>query len=223
MIVLDQVSKSYTTAQQSVEALHPLTARIEAGEFVVVTGRSGAGKSTLLSVVGGLIRPSSGRAEVAGRDLWAMSDPERSRFRCQTMGFIFQFASLIPTLTVLENVLLPTAFLPAGAGAGSRTRALELLERVGLNGFDQRLPWQLSGGQQKRVAVARALLHRPAVLLADEPTADLDEETETEIINYIRELNQGGMTVLLSTHNTDLAALASRHLVLAGGRIARAS
>lgn len=222
MIRLDQVSKSYTSGLQTVDALFPVSTGIEAGEFVVVTGRSGAGKSTLLSIVGGLIRPDGGRVEVDGRDLWAMSDAERSRFRCQTMGFVFQFASLIPTLTVLENVMLPTAFLPV-AGGGARRRATELLDRVGLNGYDQRLPWQLSGGQQKRVAVARALLHSPAILLADEPTADLDEETEREIIAYIRELNQGGMTVLLSTHNTDLAALATRHLVLSGGKIARAS
>ncbi|HLN61197.1 MAG TPA: ABC transporter ATP-binding protein [Symbiobacteriaceae bacterium] len=222
MIQLDQVRKWYQAGGQQVDALQELTARIDAGEFVVVTGRSGAGKSTLLSVVGGLITPDTGRVLVAGQDLRAMPDAERSRLRCRTMGFVFQFASLIPTLTVTENVLLPATFLPPGEAPG-RGRALELLERVGLREQVGRMPWQLSGGQQKRVAVARALLHNPALLLADEPTADLDEETEREIIALLAELNKAGTTVLLATHNTDLAALATRHLVLSGGRVARAS
>lgn len=222
MIQLDQVRKWYQAGGQQVDALQELTAQIDAGEFVVVTGRSGAGKSTLLSVVGGLITPDTGRVLVAGQDLWAMPDAERSRLRCRTMGFVFQFASLIPTLTVTENVLLPATFLSPGEAPG-RGRALELLERVGLKEQVGRMPWQLSGGQQKRVAVARALLHHPALLLADEPTADLDEETEREIIDLFAELNKAGTTVLLATHNTDLAALATRHLVLSGGRVARAS
>ncbi|HWI53432.1 MAG TPA: ABC transporter ATP-binding protein [Symbiobacteriaceae bacterium] len=222
MINLENVRKRYQSGGQMVEALQEFSAQMEAGEFVVITGRSGAGKSTLLSVIGGLIRPDAGKVTVAGRDLWAMSDAERSRFRCQTMGFVFQFASLIPTLTVAENVMLPATFLPRGQ-SGLGTRALELLERVGLKEQMRRMPWQLSGGQQKRVAVARALLLRPAILLADEPTADLDEETEGEIIHLFQELNRTGTTVLLATHNTDLAARATRHLVLTGGRIARAS
>jgi putative ABC transport system ATP-binding protein len=222
MIHLEQVRKWYQTGGQTVDALQEFTGQVEAGEFVVLTGRSGAGKSTLLSLVGGLIRPDAGRVEVLGKDLWAMRDAELARFRCRTMGFVFQFASLIPTLTVTENVLLPATFLPKGEAPG-RARALELLERVGLQEQAGRMPWQLSGGQQKRVAVARALLHKPALLLADEPTADLDEETEREIVALFGELNQAGTTVLLATHNTDLTALATRHLVLSGGRVARAS
>ncbi|HWI65977.1 MAG TPA: ABC transporter ATP-binding protein [Symbiobacteriaceae bacterium] len=222
MIVLEKVTKRYQSGGQVVDALQEYTGTVDAGEFAVITGRSGAGKSTLLSVIGGLIRPDGGQVSVAGRDLWAMSDAERSRFRCQTMGFVFQFASLIPTLTVAENVLLPATFLP-GAGAGVGARALDLLERVGLKDHARRMPWQLSGGQQKRVAVARALLHKPALLLADEPTADLDEETEAEIVQLFAEVNREGTTVLLATHNTDLAARATRHLVLTGGRIVRAS
>jgi len=222
MINLENVCKRYQSGGQMVEALQEFSAQIETGEFVVITGRSGAGKSTLLSVAGGLIRPDAGKVTVAGRDLWSMSDAERSRFRCQTMGFVFQFASLIPTLTVAENVMLPATFMPK-AESGLGTRALELLERVGLQEQMRRMPWQLSGGQQKRVAVARALLHRPAILLADEPTADLDDQTEEEIVHLFQELNRTGTTVLLATHNTDLAARATRHLVLTGGRIARAS
>lgn len=222
MIDLVHISKRYMHHGQVVEALQELTEHVEAGEFVAVTGRSGAGKSTLLSILGGLLRPDTGRVTVGGQDLWAMTDRERSRFRCRTMGFVFQFASLIPTLTVEENVLIPTAFLPAGQG-GTRARATELLALVGLSEQTRRLPWQLSGGQQKRVAVARALLHRPPLLLADEPTADLDEETEREIIGVFAELNRAGTTVLLATHNTNLVALATRHLVIAGGRVVRAS
>lgn len=222
MIQLTNVAKIYQTGHQRVDALAPLTERIEQGEYLMVTGRSGAGKSTLLSLIGGLIRPDSGTVKVSGKDLWAMSDLERSRFRSRQMGFVFQFASLIPTLSVVENVLLPSAFLPVGEG-GDRKRALALLERVGLLEQAGRLPWQLSGGQQKRVAVARALLNNPALLLADEPTADLDEETEREVVALFRELNQAGMTVVMVTHNSDLVSEASRHLVLNGGRVARAS
>lgn len=222
MILLTNVRKRYTAGEQAVDALQEFSGSVGDGEFVVVTGRSGAGKSTLLSVVGGLIRPDAGTVEVEGRDLWAMTDAQRSRFRCQTMGFIFQFASLIPTLTVAENVLLPSAFLPSGQGGG-RARVLDLLERVGLREQAGRMPWQLSGGQQKRVAVARALLHQPRIVLADEPTADLDEETESEIVGLLREINQAGTTVLLATHNTDLVSMATQHMVLTGGRIARAS
>lgn len=222
MIVLEHVSKRYKTGQHAVDGLLPLDLSVAAGEFLVVTGRSGAGKSTLLSLIGGLIRPDTGRVLVQGQDLWALPDAARSRLRCRQMGFIFQFASLIPTLTVLENLLLPTAFLPPGEG-GDRDRALQLLERVGLAEQAGRLPWQLSGGQQKRVAVARALLHRPAILLADEPTADLDEQTEAEVIQLFRELHRDGMTVLLVTHNLDLVPAATRHLVLSGGSVSVAS
>jgi ABC-type lipoprotein export system ATPase subunit len=222
MIELDRVGKRYASAGQMVEALQEFSTAIDGGEFVVVTGRSGAGKSTLLSLVGGLIRPDTGRVLVDGKDLWTMPDAERSRFRCRTMGFVFQFASLVPTLTVLENVMLPATFLPADK-TGVRGRALDLLEQVGLKEQVRRMPWQLSGGQQKRVAVARALLHKPAILLADEPTADLDVETENEIIRLLADVNRAGTTVLLATHNTDLASGATRHLVLTGGRIARAS
>lgn len=218
MIQLEGVAKRYRAGDQVIEALAEYTGTVEDGEFVVVTGRSGAGKSTFLSLIGGLIRPDSGRVLIDGQDIWQLSDAERSLMRCRTTGFVFQFASLIPTLTVLENVMLPTAFLPAGE-APPKQRALDLLEQVGLAGYGDRMPWQLSGGQQKRVAVARALLNRPRILLADEPTADLDEQTEQEIMALFRSLNQDGMTIVMVTHSTELASLASRHLILSGGRI----
>lgn len=222
MIELEQISKRYAARGRQVVALSELTATIREGEFVLVTGRSGAGKSTLLSLISGLLRPDTGRVRVAGTDLWRLSDPERSLLRCRTTGFIFQFASLIPTLTVLENVLLPNAFLPKGEGAG-RDRAEALLQRVGLEGLGDRLPWQLSGGQQKRVAVARALLLKPALILADEPTADLDEETEQAVVGLLLEEQRRGATVVMATHNRDLLRFATRHLQLAGGRLVLAS
>lgn len=222
MIILERVSKRYRAGGMTVEALREFSANLEAGEFLVVTGRSGSGKSTLLSLMGGLTRPDTGRVKLDGQDLWSMTDAQRARFRARTMGFIFQFASLMPTLTVLENVLLPASFLPRGEG-GDRERALSLLEQVGLGGYDRHMPWQLSGGQQKRVAVARALLNRPRLILADEPTADLDEQTELEVMRLLLQQNASGTTVVLVTHNTELTGLASRHLVLSEGRVSRAS
>ncbi|BDG60717.1 ABC transporter ATP-binding protein [Caldinitratiruptor microaerophilus] len=217
MVELQDVFKMYPQGEGEVRALDGVDLTVAAGEFVVVTGRSGSGKTTLLSVVGGLTRPDRGLVRVAGRDIWAMGDRERSRFRCRTMGFVFQFASLIPTLSVVENVLLPTAFCPGGSGLGARAR--QLLERVGLGDRAASYPWQLSGGQQKRVAVARALLLDPPLVLADEPTGDLDEETETEIMDLFRERNAAGTTVIMVTHNTALAAHATRHLVMSRGRL----
>ncbi len=222
MIQLYEVTKTYQTRAQRVVAVAPLSGRIARGEFVIVTGRSGAGKSTLLSLMGGLTRPDEGRVTVMDQDLWALSDAERARFRARHIGFVFQFASLIPTLTVLENLLVPASFLPPGEG-GDRKRALELLERVGLPDCADRLPWQLSGGQQKRVAVARALLNRPELLLADEPTADLDEETERAIVDLFLEENRAGTTVVMVTHSTELVPLASRHLILSQGQVHLAS
>lgn len=218
MIVLDGVSKVYQHGGQTVMALDDVRLQVESGDFVVVTGRSGSGKTTLLSVIGGLTRPDMGRVRVGTVDLWSLTDQERARFRSQRLGFVFQFASLIPTLRVVENVLLPTAFTREAHGDPLR-RAEELLERVGLADKRDSYPWQLSGGQQKRVAVARALLNQPDLLLADEPTGDLDEETEQEIMDLFREVNAAGTTVVMVTHNTDLARYATRHVRMTAGRI----
>jgi len=222
VIQLSEVTKTYRAGGQRVVAVAPLSARIEPGEFVMITGRSGAGKSTLLALMGGLTRPDGGSVTVLGQDLWALSDRDRARFRARHIGFVFQFASLIPTLTVMENLMLPASFLPSGEG-GTWRRALEMLERVGLADCGDRLPWQLSGGQQKRVAVARALLNRPEVLLADEPTADLDEETERAIVDLFQEENRAGTTVVMVTHSSELIPTAGRHLVLNRGRVNCAS
>lgn len=222
MLELESVTKVYHTAGETVTALDQVSLRVAPGEFLVITGRSGSGKTTLLSVAGGLTAPDSGRVRVGGTDLWSLTDDRRTALRAETMGFVFQFASLIPTLTVLENVLLPTAFLPPARSTGARARALALLERVGLERKAGSYPWQLSGGQQKRVAVARALLARPALLLADEPTGDLDEETEAEIVALFEEVSREGTAVLMVTHNTQLARVATRHLVMRAGRLEEA-
>ncbi|WP_264841980.1 ABC transporter ATP-binding protein [Caldinitratiruptor microaerophilus] len=219
MLALESVSKVYRHGDGSVAALDHVSLEVAPGDFVVITGRSGSGKTTLLAVSGGLTRPDAGRVRVDGVDLWSLTDDRRTALRAEKLGFVFQFASLVPTLTVLENVLLPTAFLPARRTIGARARALELLERVGLSDKVGSYPWQLSGGQQKRVAVARALLGRPALLLADEPTGDLDEETEADIVDLFRTCNAAGTAVLMVTHNTQLAAQATRHLRMSRGRL----
>lgn len=222
MVDLHGVRKVYRSGEGTVAALDGVDLHLAPGDFAVITGRSGSGKTTLLSVIGGLTRPDAGRVQVQDADLWAMADGVRAAFRCRHVGFIFQFASLIPTLTVVENVLLPTTWL-RGAPSGAHPYALELLERVGLADRSGSFPYQLSGGQQRRVAIARALLNRPALLLADEPTGDLDEETEAEVIALLHELNASGMTVALVTHNTALAAGASHHLRMVRGQFLTAA
>lgn len=221
MLTLQEVSKSYRAGTEMVMALDQVSLTVLPGDFVAVTGRSGAGKSTLVALLGGLTPPDAGQVLWAGTDLWRLPDHARSALRARTLGFVFQFASLMPTLRVLENVMLPAAF--GASPPGGREWALELLDRVGLAGEVNRFAWQLSGGQQKRVAVARALFPRPQLLLADEPTADLDEETEREIAALFQAVHQEGTAVVMVTHNTDLVSLATRHLVLNRGRVQAAA
>lgn len=219
VLALESVRKVYRHRDGAAIALDDVSIEVAPGDFVVITGRSGSGKTTLLSVSGGLTRPDAGRVRVDGVDLWSLPDDRRAALRAEKLGFVFQFASLVPTLTVLENVLLPTAFLPLRRTVGARARALDLLEQVGLSDKIGSYPWQLSGGQQKRVAVARALLGRPALLLADEPTGDLDEATESDVVDLFRTCSATGTAVLMVTHNTQLAAHATRHLRMSRGRL----
>jgi ABC-type lipoprotein export system ATPase subunit len=189
---------------------------VSRGHFVVVTGRSGAGKSTLLSLIGGLSGLSRGTIRVDGADLAALGDDGRAALRAKTIGFVFQFASLMPTLTVLDNVRLPSLF---GVRVATPDRALELLDWVGLADRAEAYPSQLSGGQQRRVAIARALINGPAILLADEPTGDLDTDTEASVLSLFRELNRRGMTILLVTHNRDVASDGDRACRMECGRL----
>ena len=220
MIELKGLSKSYTVSGSVIRALQPLDLVIGDGEFVSIVGHSGSGKSTLLSLIGGIALPDTGAVIVDGEDLRSHGDAGLSRLRNQRFGFVYQFASLIPTLTAAENVLLPTAF-------GSRKTAAHaagLLEQVGLGDKTGRYPSELSGGEQQRVAIARAFVHDPAIILADEPTGDLDEETESEIMSFFERMNrERAVTVVLVTHSSELAARASTRLRMKHGVVEKAA
>jgi lipoprotein-releasing system ATP-binding protein len=221
MIKLQDVTKTYEPAGgDPVTAVQGASLSVTCGEFVVVTGRSGSGKTTLLNLAAGLTRPTSGSVFLAGQDLWRLPDREQARLRNQKVGFVFQFPSLLPALTVLENVTLPVIFGGRGQSEGVAARAKELLERVGLAAKLYALPRQLSAGQQQRVVVARALINRPEILLADEPTSDLDEQTETEIMELFRDIHTGtGVTILMVTHTSQLVRYGTRAIQMAGGQV----
>ncbi len=221
MICLRGIAKSYQAArEQPIEALRGVDLDIERGEFVVITGRSGAGKTTLLNVIAGLARPTSGSVTVDDVDLWSISDRRLSQLRNRTMGVVFQFPSLLASLPVLQNVALPLSFAD-GADRDGLARAVELLTMVGLADRLRAYPGQLSAGQQQRVVIARALVNRPRILLADEPSSDLDEETEVEIMTLLRRIHaETGVTIALVTHTRQLVAYGTRHLAMANGALA---
>ena len=203
LITCAQLLKTYSSEGQTLKAVDTVNLDIEKGDFVTILGHSGSGKTTLLSLIGGLTRPDSGTVHIDGIDNWQQADSDLADLRNRKIGFIFQFASLIPTLTVMENVLLPLSF--SKSPEGDRQYAKELLKRVGLADRSHTLPGQLSGGQQRRVAIARSFINRPDIILADEPTGDLDEVTENDILALFREFNQDGVTFVVVTHNRDLA------------------
>jgi putative ABC transport system ATP-binding protein/lipoprotein-releasing system ATP-binding protein len=221
MIKLESVSKIYPVGRsQSVQALHPVDLEINPGEFVVITGRSGSGKTTLLNLIAGLTRPTSGRVWLDGVDLWSIPDKEQSSLRNQKIGFIFQFPSLLPSLNSVENVALPSIFTANGARADVYQRAEMLLESVGLSDKLAVYPRQLSAGQQQRIVITRALFNQPHLLLADEPTSDLDEQTETEIMDLFKQIHcETGITIVLVTHSSQLIRYGTRAIQMAGGRI----
>jgi putative ABC transport system ATP-binding protein len=199
-------------------ALRDVDLDIETGEFLVITGRSGCGKTTLLNLASGLATPTSGRVVVDDVDLWSISDAERSSLRNRSMGFVFQFPSLIPGLTLEQNVVLPLEFSHE-EHADAPERARELLEMVGLGHRADALPRELSAGQQQRVVIARALVNRPTLLLADEPSSDLDEETEAEIMEIFGRVHAQGLTIMMVTHARNLISFGTRHLEMADGTI----
>jgi len=203
LIECDRLTKTYPSDSRHVKAVDNVTLSVQPGEFVVILGHSGSGKTTLLSLIGGLTRPDAGTVRINGQDNWKQSDRKLSMLRNDTIGFIFQFASLIPTLTAYENIIFPTSF--GGASGAKPERARELLAAVGLGEKMHAFPAQLSGGQQRRVAIARAFMNRPAIILADEPTGDLDEETEKDILGFFREFNEIGTTFVAVTHNRDFS------------------
>jgi len=210
--------KVYRMDGVAVEALRGVNLTVEAGAFIALVGPSGSGKSTLLHLLGAMDTPTRGEVRLNGRSLTGMSDTERTHLRCHEVGFVFQTFNLLPTLSALENVEI--ALRLAGVSRRERhTRAAELLERVGLGGRMGHLPRQLSGGERQRVAVARALANQPALLLADEPTGNLDSATGQAIVGLFRQLNAEGQTIVLVTHNPEVAAQAGRVLRMRDGRI----
>lgn len=214
------VWKSYTIGETVIDAVRGLDLAVPEGEFLAILGHSGCGKSTLLSMIGGLTRPSRGTVTVDGVDIWRYDDAERARLRNRTIGFVFQFGSLIPTLTALDNVVLPCMFGPQGLGEAQRDAAAALLDVVGLGDKFDAFPNELSGGQQRRVAIARAFINQPRIILADEPTGDLDEDTEAEVLKLFLDMCQRHKTtIFMVTHNRDLARNAGRTIQMKGGRI----
>ncbi|HIE51381.1 MAG TPA: ABC transporter ATP-binding protein [Armatimonadetes bacterium] len=216
MIQLEEVSKIYRTPRGGVRALDGVSLSVREGEFLAIKGPSGSGKSTLLLTVGGMIRPTQGRVVVDGTDIYALSAQERAKFRAENVGFVFQMFYLVPYLSVIENVLLPTA---SGTTRAGRKEALELLEHLGLSERVYHRPSELSVGERQRVAMARALLNKPRLLLADEPTGNLDPETASEVMGYLAEFHRGGGTIVLVTHEQVAEQHAERTLLIREGRI----
>jgi putative ABC transport system ATP-binding protein/lipoprotein-releasing system ATP-binding protein len=220
-IVLKNVAKTYKVGSQSITAVHAVSLAIEKGDFISVTGHSGSGKTTLLSLIGGITNPSNGIIYFDGLDISSLQTDLLSEYRCAKIGFMFQFASLLPLLTVRENLMLPTVFHDRmEMQEGAARKAEELIRLVGLPDKIDHYPSQLSGGQQRRVAIARAFMNEPAVVLADEPTGDLDENTEMDMMNVFKTMNNDkGVTFIMVTHNRDLAGQAKRRIRMHQGTI----
>jgi putative ABC transport system ATP-binding protein len=217
MIELHQLEKTVPMGGGALTILYPLDLAIPRGQFVAIMGPSGSGKSTLLGLLAGLDRPSGGEIRINGAALNGMNEDDLARFRGRTIGFVFQSFQLIPTLTALENVQVPLEIL---GDRGARQRAVDLLAQVGLQQRGHHYPAQLSGGEQQRVAIARAFACRPPVLLADEPTGNLDSVTGSKVIDLLRELHQEqGVTLVLVTHDADIAGAAERVIRLMDGRV----
>lgn len=221
MIELTNVSKEYVSKKEaSVMAVKDVSLQVVQGEFVVVTGRSGSGKTTLLNLMAGLAKPTQGRVVVNETNLWEINDTERAKLRNQKLGFVFQFPSLLQSLTVLENIVLPLGFFGNGATQADLDRAKQLLATVGLSDKVNAVPRQLSAGQQQRVVIARALINSPSILLADEPTSNLDEQTETEIVRLLLDIyHKQNITMVLVTHDGSMLKHGTRSIVMSGGKI----
>lgn len=218
LIELKNVFKIYQMGSETVHALDGVDLTIDRGEFVAIVGSSGSGKSTAMNIIGCLDVPTSGSYRLGGVDVSTMDDDRLAEIRNKMLGFIFQQYNLIPKLSVLENVELPLLYAGV-AGGERRERALRSLERVGLRDKDKNLPSQLSGGQQQRVSIARALAGTPSVILADEPTGALDSRTGREVLNFLKQLNREGDTVVLITHDNSIAVKADRIVRLQDGKI----
>jgi len=219
MIELRGASRAYRTPQGELLALAELDLRVAAGELCAVVGSSGSGKSTLINLIAGIDRPTAGSVRVAGADVGALGESALAAWRGTTVGIVFQFFQLLPTLTVLENVLLPIDFCRTFPADRARTRALDLLDRVGIADQAHKLPSALSGGQQQRAAIARAFANDPPVIVADEPTGNLDSRTAASVLALLAGIAREGKTVVLVTHERELGRIADRVITLADGRL----
>ena len=221
MLSCGAVSKVYSTERGDIEAVKGIDLTVPKGQFAAIVGRSGSGKSSLLAMIGGLSRPTRGTIRVEETDIWSLPDRRLADFRNRRIGFVFQFASLLPTLRVIDNVALPALLGPASDTRHAYGKAAELLAQFGLAEHVEAYPAEISAGEQRRVVIARALINVPSLLLADEPTSDLDEETEREIMEQFRAVNrERAMTLIMVTHNLRLAEKTDRVLHIADGRLA---
>jgi putative ABC transport system ATP-binding protein len=216
LIEIQDIGKDYQEGETTVQAIKQMTFFIDDGEFVSIMGQSGSGKSTLLSILGGLNHPSRGRILMDSLDIYKLSSEQRADLRSEYIGVIFQSFQLIPYLTVLENVKLPMSITGRKAKEQD-TMARDVLAKVGLANKADRLPDKLSGGEQERVAIARAIVNKPPILLADEPTGNLDSTTADEIMNLLKELNRDGLTIIMVTHNPEACKHTSRIIQVKDG------
>ena len=220
VIQLQGLNKTYETKAGAFAALRGVDLKINASEFVAIVGKSGSGKSTLLNMVGGIDRPTPGTINVGGTAIQGMGENELAIWRGRHVGLVFQFFQLLPTLSVVENVMLPMDFCGTFAPRERRPRALSLLERVGVADQADKLPSALSGGQQQRVAIARALANQPEVILADEPTGNLDSATARDVLGLFRSMATAGTTIVIATHERDIGSVIDRVVHIADGVVA---
>jgi ABC-type lipoprotein export system ATPase subunit len=220
MLSCGNVGKTYPTERGDVDAVKDIDLEVPRGQFAAIVGRSGSGKSSLMSMIGGLSRPTRGAVRVEDTDIWALPDDRLAQFRNREIGFVFQFASLLPTLRIIDNVALPALLGRRRETKAAYRTAAELLGQLGLSEYVDAYPSEISSGEQRRAVIARALINAPSLLLADEPTSDLDEPTEIEIMDQLRELNRDrGMTLIMVTHNLRLAEQSDRVLHIANGSL----
>jgi putative ABC transport system ATP-binding protein len=220
MLTFKAVTKEFRLDEENtIKPVNNVNLEVEDGEFVVIIGRSGTGKTTLLNLAAGMVRPSAGQVMINNLDLAGLNDRQLSSLRSREIGFVFQFPSLLPPLTIKDNVSLPSIFINGNGGKNTDERAAQLLNTLGLSSKLDVFPRQLSAGEQKRVVIARSLINKPKLILADEPTSDLDSRTEKEVMSILQDINSEGVTFLVVTHNLDLVSFATRAFETENGNL----